>query len=83
MNKKNNISRSLVNRLQFEEDGKTIGRLQLQARYLARQLAVAGARPCYPPDAGRDEEDVAALADEWLDVAERFSLANYGRQASA
>ncbi len=83
MNKKNSIGRSLMNRIQFEEDGKTIGRLQLQARYLARQLAVAGARPCYPPDAGRDEEDVAALADEWLATAERFSREYYGKQATA
>ena len=83
MNKKNKIGRSLVNRIQFEEDGKTIGRLQLQARYLARQLAVAGARPCYPPNAGQDAEDVARLAEEWLAVAERFSVEHYGRQATA
>lgn len=83
MNKKNRIGRSMLNRLQFEQDGYTIGRLQMQARYLARQLAVAGARPCYPPNAGQDAEDVAALADEWLAAAERFSAEHYGRQATA
>ena len=70
MNKKNRIGRSMLNRLQFEQDGYIIARLQLQARWLARQLAVAGARPCYMPDAGRGAEEVAVLAEEWLATAD-------------
>ena len=81
MNKKNRIGRSILNRIQFEQDGYTIARLRLQARWLARQLAVTGARPCYTPDAGRGAEEVAMLEDEWLATAERYSVEHYGDRA--
>ena len=78
--KKGGLSRSILLRDQFLEDGRTIGRLNIKARWLARQLAVSGIMPAYVPDAGRSPEDVARITEAWLATAERVSVDMYGRQ---
>ena len=68
---KNDITRSILYRDQFREDGKTIGRLQREKLWLAHQLAMSGAMPLYTPDAGRSAEEVEVMAAEWISAAER------------
>ena len=81
--RKGDMSRWIMLQEQSRRDGREIAHLSAANRWLARQLAKAGARPCYTPDAGLGAEDVARLADEWLATAERFGAEHYGRQAKA
>ena len=68
---KNDITRSILYRDQFREDGKTIGRLQREKLWLARQLALSGAMSLYAPDNGRSAEEVEVMAAAWVAEAER------------
>ena len=81
--KKGNLNRAILLRDQSIEDGKTIGRLQLAVRYLARQLAQSGIFPEYTPDAGRSDEDVAKLTEEWIITANIISSELYGKKRVA
>ena len=80
--KKGNLSRAILLQDQFREDGRTIGRLQLANRYLARQLAQSGIFPDYTPDAGRSADEVAKLTEEWINTAEIVSNQLYGKQSA-
>jgi len=59
MKKKGDLNRAIMMRDQFREDGRTIGRLRLANRFLARRLAELGLHP---------EEDVAADMPDGCDV---------------
>ena len=77
MKKKSSFTRSILLRDQYMEDGRTIGRLNIKARWLAHKLAVSGIMPEYVPDAGRSADDIARITDEWLAVAENASRELY------
>ncbi len=77
--KKSAAYRAFLQEEQSREDGRTIHRLQAQCQWLARQLATAGLRPCYTPDAGRSAEDVARTEQDWLQAGEEASYALTGQ----
>lgn len=80
--KKSAAYRAFLQAEQSREDGRTIRRLELKSRWLARQLATSGILPSYTPDAGRSAEAVAQITEEWLQAGEDASyvLAGQTRQ---
>ncbi len=74
MRKGGDLSRSIMMHEQWLQDGRTIGKLDGERRWLARQLALSGAVPGHgPAGAVADEAELAQLAEAWLSAAERVS----------
>ena len=77
--KKSAAYRFFLQEEQSREDGRTIRRLEMKSRWLARQLATSGILPSYTPDAGRSAEDVAQITEEWLQAGEDAAYALMGQ----
>ncbi len=77
--KKSAAYRAFPQAEQSREDGRTIRRLEMKSRWLARQLATSGIMPSYTPDAGRSAEAVAQITEEWLQAGEDASYALTGQ----
>ena len=80
MRKKGDLSRAIMMRDQFREDGRTIGRLRLANKFLARRLAELGLHPEDDIEADPLERvDVDALASAWVQAAEVDAALSYER----
>lgn len=78
--KKKDLSRAIMMRDQFREDGRTIGRLRLANKFLARRLAELGLHPEDDIEADPLERgDVDALASAWVQAAEVDAALSYER----
>ena len=64
--KNKRFSKANILRDQWLEDGREMGKLKLALRYLARQLAMLGARPSGLAAGASTGDDVDRLQAEWF-----------------
>ena len=64
--KNKRFSKANILREQWLEDGREMGKLKLALRYLARQLAMLGARPSGLAAGASNSFDVDRLQAEWF-----------------
>ncbi len=67
------VTKTSILREQWLEDGREIGKLKLALRYLARQLALLGARPSGLAAGASSCDDVDRLQSEWFATGYRVA----------
>lgn len=81
MRKGNDFMRGVMMREQAERDGKQIAHLSAAMRWLARQLALLGVRPCPRMVQDASGEAVEDMTREWLAAGHR-AAESAGRRVS-